>query len=94
MAEGYEPKYIDGGAFKIIQTTMPSSTGRHVIYSDASLLGNYIVIGYSIKMGSTYYTWWYNDVIKSLDISSSGISVEFSNSAVANYYIYIVLARI
>ena len=80
---------------KIIQTTTPNVVGTNTaIYSDTSLYGNYIAIGYSILHDGVYYNWIYNDIVDAILINEYGVVMCLKHEAIKSKPIYIVLMKI
>lgn len=74
--------------------TLTSTIGRQLVVSDSTLVGNYIIIGYTVNMGGTWYQWYQDTTIDSIDINSAGISVSVKTNVLANQEIYIMLHKI
>ena len=82
---------LDG--FKYISATLANQTGRKEIVTDSTLYGNYIVLGYMVNYGGSYWLWNGPDEIKEVIITPTGISVNVVASVLLSRPIDILLYK-
>lgn len=79
----------------VIHTTTPTTTGSSVnVYQDATLLGHYMITGYSILINGVMQHWVYNNVVSNFGIDATGIFMNITNAVVADKDIYFSLDKI
>lgn len=78
--------------FKVINTTTPSSTSAALVYSDTTLKGHYMIVGYTVEHSGDHYAW-YGDTMNGIFISSAGLNIQIKNSVIANKPIHILLFK-
>ena len=78
---------------KIISATLPNTTGSWQIYEDTSLYNNYIIAGYTVLFGPAQYTWFGDEVISDLRITSTGLTCSSATAAISGLTIKIVLIK-
>ena len=82
--------------FALFSATLSSSitvNTNYLLVSLSNAPSNYIILTYSIDMGSSQYTWYSNAVVREVYLNNNGINAIFSNNAVAGKKMRILLYK-
>ena len=79
---------------RVVSGNLASTPSSGVVFTEANLSTNYLIIGYTVMNGPTPYQWWYNNVISEIYIYGDDLRVKHTNSAVNGRPIYVFLYKI
>ena len=86
---------LDGNFLRIKATTPSQQNVDTKIYSDTTLYGHYVVVGYSIYLASSqrYYHWVNDTSVNNIQLGVDGIYMKLAAN-IGNNPIYILLMKI
>ena len=74
--------------------TPTAANSEQTIYSDTTLYNNYVLMGYSVNVGTSNIIWGYNNVVKEIMITNNvGIRMTVTVSAAANCDMFVFLHK-
>ena len=79
----------------VISCKTPTAVNsEQTIYSDTTLYNNYVLIGYSVNVGTSNIIWGYNNVVQDILLKQNvGITMTITNSAAKNCDMFIFLHK-